>query len=342
MTTKTGLLLINLGTPDAPTIPAVRRYLKEFLLDPYVITLPTILRYLLVCGIILPFRPKKSAHAYQQIWTNQGSPLLTNSVALKKALSEQLGDEYIVSLGMRYGTPSIESALSTLQTTHCRNIIVLPLFPQFADATNQSAIDKTISTLKKLNYQPTIKVIEDFYDAPAFIDAYAHLIKPKLSKEPDSFLLFSYHGLPERQLDKTHCANHKICADNTNCPVNLSKRTRCYRAQCMATTALIAKKLNLASANYQTVFQSRLGKAKWIGPYTDQTVNQLREKGIKHLTIVCPAFVADCLETLEEIGMQLQEQWQQLGGETFQLVPCLNADKNWIQGLAALIQDHSF
>lgn len=337
MTDKTGVLLINLGTPDKPTTRAVRRYLKQFLLDPYVITLPAPLRYLLVYGAILPFRPKQSAHAYQKIWGEDGSPLLTNSVALAKKVAIELGENYHVELGMRYGKPSIDSAVKKLKKVDCKKIIVLPLFPQYAKATNQSAIDEAKRCLKKNKLSATLDIIPDFYQENAFIEPSSELIKRKIKNTTTQFVLFSYHGLPERQIEITQCPNQSICDDAVACPVNLSQKTQCYRAQCFATTQQIAEKMGLSSEDYATSFQSRLGKTKWIGPYTDQILSNLREQGILHLAVACPSFVADCLETLEEIGIQLREQWESLGGKSFCLIPCLNDNNHWVAALSAFI-----
>lgn len=336
-THKTGLLLINLGTPDAPDTTSVRRYLKEFLLDPYVITLPTIARYLLVYGLILPFRPKQSAHAYQQIWTSEGSPLLTNSQELKNALQTHLGDTFEVALGMRYGNPSIEKAINTLTNASVDKIIVLPLFPQYADATNLSALEKTKKILKQKKIASTAHFIEDFYTHPAYIDPFAKIIQSLMPADTE-FLLFSYHGLPERALPITQCPHKSPCQDDIPCPINSDQYTSCYRAQCFTTSELMAKKLSLAKDKYATTFQSRLGRTKWIGPYTDEYLSSLREKGIKNLTVACPSFVSDCLETLEEIGIRLKEDWQKCGGDAFTLIPCLNADALWVEKLAQWVK----
>lgn len=312
-----GILLINLGTPDAPTVPAVRRYLDEFLSDPYVITLPKLLRDILVKGIILPTRPKKSAHAYQQIWTDSGSPLLVHSKALKNKLQEKLGGNYQVALGMRYANPTIESAVLELQQSNCGKVIVLPLFPQYSGAATQSAIDCAMRAFAKLNYTPSMHVIEDFHQDDFYIQAISKMIGDALYKNPSDFLLLSYHGLPQRQID-----SHKN-----------------YQAQCFTTSLRIAQALGLSSENYATSFQSRLGLAKWIQPYTDNVVKDLRKKGIKKLTVACPSFVADCLETLEEINMRLREQWLELGGESFEMIPCLNAEDEWVESLSRWLKN---
>ena len=304
-----GILLINLGTPEAPTESAVKNYLNEFLSDPYVITLPKMLRDFLVQKIILPTRPKKSAIAYQKIWTSTGSPLLTNSMALQKALSEKMGEEYCVQIGMRYGNPTITSALRALK--NCTKIIILPLFPQFSNATSQSAIDFALAAAKKNNLTAEIKIIRDFYNQPAYTNSMTKIIREAFEKNPTDFLLLSYHGLPKKQ-DK----------DNL------------YRDQCFATSQLIINQLNWPTEKYQTSFQSRLGLTPWIQPYTDRILLDLQKKGITSLSVACPSFVVDCVETLEEINIRLREQWMRLGGKSFHCIPCLNANAAWVGRLS--------
>lgn len=318
---KKGILLINLGTPDNCDPKSVRRYLKQFLNDPRVINLPGVIRWFLVNYLIIPHRYKKSAAAYQQIWLEGGSPLLVNSQAMKEALALELGSEYQVELGMRYGNPSIQTAVEKLKG--CDNLIVLPLFPQYATASTGTAIaefQKVISktTLKQGN-MPEIHIREDFYQYPGFIAAYADIIqkhiKSNIQEKKIDMLLFSYHGLPERQLDKT----------------------RCYRTQCYATSGLIAKALGLSQKQYQVSFQSRLGRTPWIKPYTDLILPEFIQQGIRNIAIACPSFVADCLETLEEINICAREQWQSLGGGEFTFVPCLNAELRWIKAMAKMV-----
>ena len=311
---KTGLLLINLGTPDAPTEEAVRDYLNVFLSDPYVITLPKLLRDFLVQKIILPKRPRLSAHAYQQIWTKAGSPLLVNSVAFQTALSQKLGDQYCVALGMRYGNPSIDNALSILKENQCDKIIVLVLFPQFANATTQSALDVVNALLKNKYPFSAVRIIQDFFDQDFYITPQANLIKKSIEKNNAAFILMSYHGLPAR---------HRGAEE--------------YRRQCYVTSQLIAEKIGLRDDQYQVSFQSRLGFTKWITPYTDHVVKALRKKNITQLSVACPSFVADCVETLEEVNMRLREQWMALGGESFELIPCLNANAEWVDAVAGYI-----
>ncbi len=309
---KIGLLLINLGTPRAPTRAAVHDYLEEFLMDPYVITLPTPLRWLLV-KIILRTRPQASAKLYQKIWTPQGSPLLVYSTTLKENLAQQLTSEnYIVELGMRYGDPSIASALEKLMQHSIQKLIVLPLFPQHAQATTESAIHHIKKAMSAYKQTPDVTIIHDFYNHPSFIDAYATIIEEHLKKENHEMLLMSYHGLPA------------------------TARNQQYRTQCYSTSQLITEKLHLSSEKYYTSFQSRLGKAPWIKPYTEQVLPELRQQGITKLAVACPSFVVDCLETLEEINIRARAQWMSLGGTVFTMVPCLNADGHWIETLITM------
>lgn len=313
-----GILLINLGTPEAPTEDAVREYLDVFLSDPYVITLPKILRDILVQKVILPKRPKLSAHAYSLIWTDRGSPLLLNSLALKNALQKKSGGNYCIELGMRYSKPSIEDGIHALVKKNCEKIIILPLYPQFANATTQSTLDVVNAVFKKINYGGEIKIIRDFYNQDFYIQSFAKIIQRSIDTHHPDFVLFSYHGLPKRQ-----------------------RGAELYREHCYTTTQLITQTLHLPPEKYATSFQSRLGFTKWIAPYTDHVIKELRKKNIKKLSVVCPSFVADCIETLEEINIRLRAQWMELGGESFELISCLNADEEWVNALGEWITTSS-
>lgn len=333
MTQKTGILLINLGTPDYCDTKSVRRYLKEFLSDPRVIDLPFPLRWLLLNIIILPFRSKKSAHAYQKVWLTSGSPLLVYGNALKKALSQKLEKNYQVELGMRYGNPSIALALENLK--HCKRLIILPLFPQYSSAATGSALEKALSIIGKKWNIPEIITMHDFYNDSRFIKAYADIIKHYISEQKIDLLIFSYHGLPERHIYKSACTAK--CTHVDSCPKIDTNNQYCYRAQCYATSHLLATAVGLNTNAYSVSFQSRLGKTPWIKPYTDELLIELRKKNIQHIAIVCPSFVADCLETLEEINIRAKEQWQSLGGKTLITIPCLNAEPLWVHALAEMI-----
>jgi ferrochelatase len=324
---KKGLLLLNLGTPDCADIPNVRRYLREFLSDKRVIDLPIFLRYLLLYAVILPFRPKQAAHAYQAIWTTEGSPLRVYSLGLVTRLQACLPENYQVALGMRYGNPSIATALK--QLANCDELIVLPLYPQYSSAATGSSIENVLRTIAIQNTHPNLTIIRDFYQDRGFINAQATLIKPYLDAD---YFLFSYHGIPERHLIKSGCL--KVCKEP--CNVNIPYPLTCYRAQCYDTSARLANVLNLSTKRYTTSFQSRLGRTPWIKPYTDLVLPQLAQQGIKRLVITCPSFVADCLETLEEIGVRARLQWQQLGGESLTLIPCVNDSDGWVNAIIKL------
>lgn len=330
---KKGILLVNLGTPLAPTTYAVRSYLREFLMDPYVIDLPWLVRAMLVYGFILPTRPKQSAAAYQSIWTPKGSPLLLYSKAFQKALQMALGADYLVTLGMRYGQPSIKDAVNTLLAGECETITVLPLFPQYASAVTDSALEQAHRYLKAAT--SPVHIIKDFFHYEGFIRAQAKVIKESIQQKRVEHWIFSYHGLPVRQLAKKSCK--QLCQQQA-CPPLSSENRDCYRAQCYETTRLIANELQLSEGSYSVTFQSRLGKTEWIKPYTDLCLITLREKGIKHIAVACPSFVVDCLETLEEIGIRLSAQWQQLGGKQLYLMPCVNADPVWVEAMASKLR----
>ncbi|VEG90813.1 ferrochelatase [Legionella spiritensis] len=322
---KRGILLINLGTPDAPDTASVRRYLREFLADRRVISLPVVLRYLILYAFILPFRPRKSAHAYQAIWTKEGSPLLVHSRNLVVKLQTLLGNEYQVVLGMRYGKPSLVDAVK--QLSDCEQLTILPLYPQYASAATGSSIEETLKLLAPKTIQPSLTIIRDFHRHPAFINAQSAIIKPYL--DGHDFLLFSFHGIPQQHLKDAGCQT--MCRQS--CPSSQNNPVSCYRAQCFTTSELLAQTLGLTSEQYGVAFQSRLGKTPWITPYTDNVLPELVDRGVKRLAIACPSFVADCLETLEEIGMRAQQQWKSLGGETLTLIPCVNDNPQWIKGI---------
>jgi ferrochelatase len=327
---KHSILCINLGTPDAPSTKAVRRYLKEFLMDKRVIALPYIIRWILVHCIIVPFRSRQSAHNYQTIWQQDGSPLMIYTKKLIDKLQKKLGPDVYVTFAMRYGNPSIPSVLKK----HCQtseHITILPLYPQYASATNGSSIEDVLQTLQSLEAIPSIRVIREFYNDVDYIEALAHSIKPYIDE--NTHLLLSYHGLPENQLAKLGC--QPVC--QSACSKTPKIGIPCYRQQSFITSECVAKALGLNTIQYTVSFQSRLGKTPWIKPYTDEMLHELSKKGIKHLAIACPSFVADCLETLEEIGIQAEQTWKTLGGESFKLIPCLNDQDIWIDALKKIL-----
>lgn len=325
---KRGLLLINLGTPSRAELSSVKSYLREFLTDKRVIDLPFLIRYLLVYCFIIPFRSKRSTSAYQAIWTKEGSPLLHHSKKLEKKVQHAVGLDYKVVLGMRYGECSIVSALDQLKT--CTSITIVPLYPQYSSAANGSSIAEAMRYISTWEQIPSVTVIRDFFQHPDYIKAQAQIIK-QYQKEP-THILFSYHGIPERQITKHQCPS--ICLES--CPVLSKDEQGCYRAQCYQNSRLLAEELQLSEQDYSTAFQSRLGKAPWIKPYLDSKLQDLIAKGIKKLTIVCPSFVTDCLETLEEITLRTKQQWLELGGEELIVIPAMNEDPAWVNALVKI------
>ena len=328
---KTGYLIINLGTPDSPAVPEVRRYLKEFLLDPYVVTLPWLLRNILVRGIILPFRPKASAHAYSQIWTEQGSPLKVNSNKQAKALAGLLDGP--VALAMRYGSPSIAAAVAELRSHDITDLVVAPLYPQYAASTVATTLEEIAKHTEGLNCY----VVPPFYQQPWFIEAMAFQVT-KADADFDH-LLMSFHGLPEQHLRTADPTGSHCLASEDCCEIQSTAHTTCYRHQAFVSARELARMLNLSHSQYSVSFQSRLGRTPWLRPYTDERLAELAQEGVKHLAVVCPAFVADNLETLEEIGLQGRETFLQAGGEEFTLIPCVNDDAGWLQGLSQWMQN---
>ena len=336
-----GVLLVNLGTPDAPEPGAVRRYLREFLSDPRVIDIPAPLRWLLLNAAILPFRPRRSAAAYRKIWGPDGSPLLRNSGALREALEKSLGPEYRVALGMRYGNPSLASALEELAQHGCERITVVPLFPQYASSSTGSALERIYALAGSAWNAPALQVVPAFFDAPGFIDSLAEVVAPEIrSFEPDHLLL-SYHGLPERQIEKSDPSG-SYCLRSDDCCEQVNAQNRwCYRAQCFETSRQLTRALDWPAERASTAFQSRLGRTPWIRPFTDARLPELAASGVRRLAVVCPSFTADCLETLEEIGIRAAEQWSELGGTALRLIPCLNANPRWVEAVAGWVRDRT-
>lgn len=324
---RRGVVLVNVGTPEAPTVPAVRAYLREFLGDPNVIDLPAPARWALLNLIILPFRPRRSAHAYQQIWTEQGSPLMLHSKAQASALAARLPGAEVV-LAMRYGQPSMAAALETLRAKGVDDFTLVPMYPQRAQATSGTTIDAWAKLV------PSPRVVEPFFAAPGFVSAAAAKVRQVLAGFDAEHVLFSYHGLPIRQVAKT-CGS--VCAAEVACAPLGEANAQCYRAQCFATTRAIAQSAGVL-ARSSTSFQSRLKGATWIGPFTDDTLTSLAQRGVKRLAIACPSFVADCLETLEEIAQRGADTFKAAGGEQLVLVPAVNDDAVFIEALADLVR----
>ncbi len=330
-----GLLLVNLGTPDGPSTAEVRRYLREFLSDPQVIDIPAPARWLLLNLVILPFRPAKSAAAYRQVWTERGSPLLMHSFDLVSEVARVLEGEFVVHLAMRYGKPELSAALRSLGEQGVDELVVFPLYPQYATSSTQSTLDRVKELAAELLPKARLTEVGAFYDSPAFLDAFAGVAKPLLDAGKPDHLLFSFHGLPIRHITRLDQSG-KHCLASPGCCDSISDVNRhCYRAQSYFTARGLAARLGLSPSQYSVAFQSRL-TSKWIEPFSDVRLVELAKQGVKHLAVMCPAFVADCLETLEEIGIRARDSFREAGGETLTLIPSLNADPQWVNAVAAL------
>lgn len=334
--TDHALLLVNLGSPASTSVADVRSYLNQFLMDPYVIDLPWPVRRLLV-SLILIKRPEQSAHAYASIWWEDGSPLVVLSRRLQQAMTAQW-TQGPVELAMRYGEPSIESTLVRLVAQGQKKITLAPLYPQFADSTVTTVIEEARRVIRDRKLDVQLSILQPFYDQPEYLDALVASAKPYLEQEHDHLLL-SFHGLPERHLTKLdptgqHCFKDADCCKNASPQVLAT----CYRAQCLRTAELFAERLGLAAGTWSVSFQSRLGRAKWIEPYTEARLDELAKQGAKKILVMCPAFVADCIETLEEIGDRGLEQFREAGGEELVLVPCLNDNPQWAKALNTLCE----
>jgi len=333
MKSKTGVLLVNLGTPDSPSVSDVRSYLSQFLNDPRVIDIPWLLRKILVNLIIVPFRAPKSAEIYKKLWTPEGSPLLLYSERVKGLLQQELGADHEVHLAMRYKNPSIPAVLETMRKKNYERIIVLTMFPQYASASTGSALEEVMRVIKTWWVIPEIKFISQYYDHPDFVAAFVARAKQYNIAEYDH-ILFSYHGLPERQVDKVYDDGH--CADH-DCENEITEENKyCYKATCYATTRLLAEQLNLSKERYTVCFQSRLDQ-KWLKPFSDKVVEDCANKGMKKILVFSPAFTADCLETIIEIGHEYQEIFKEHGGEKVQLVESLNDHPLWVKCLRDLV-----
>lgn len=325
-----GVLLVNLGTPASPDPRDVKRYLIEFLTDPRVIDLPFLQRELLVRLLIVPRRYRESARLYREIWTEEGSPLLVNGKKLTEALQIRLGNQAKVVLAMRYQSPSIPEGLEKLR--HCREILILPLFPQYASATTGSVHAKVMETVKNWITIPSLTFVNSYHDHPRLIEAFAAKMAPALEKKTDK-VLFSFHGLPEKQIRKADPSGNCLqsgCCEQKSCRM-------CYKQQCSETAHAIAQKLSLPPHLYEICFQSRLGKDPWIQPYMTDRIEALSAQGLKQLVVACPAFVCDCLETTYEIGNEYAHAFKRGGGDSLQLVEGLNDHPLWVETLYELI-----
>lgn len=333
---KIGVLLINLGTPDSPATKDVRKYLRQFLMDGRVIDIPAIPRYILVNGIIAPFRAPKSAREYRKLWVERGSPLKFYGHDVCDALQKSLGDGYKVVLGMRYQNPSIESALNELKEANVSRMIVISLFPQYASASTGSAVQEVNDVVNKWQIVPSINYINQFMDHPKFIEAFAANGLKLMAKTDYDHVVFSYHGLPERHIKKGSVGNQ--CQLSSCCDHFHEKNRYCYRAQCFYTSRLLAEKLGLSKDQYTVTFQSRLGKDPWVKPYTDVVLKELPKQGKKKVLAYSPAFIADCLETTVEVGGEFKEEFEEAGGDVWDLVPSLNDSEIWIECLKDLVE----
>ena len=332
-----GVLIVNLGTPDSTQTKDVRKYLREFLMDWRVIDIPAISRWLLVNCIIAPFRAPKSAKIYKEVWTDKGSPLLYIGKELKEKLQEQLGADYLVSFGMRYQNPSVKSSMKVFKNKGFKELVVIPMYPQYASASTGSTIEAINKELSDWQVIPSTKVISNFVAEPTFIDAWEAVAKPYLENEMYDHFVFSYHGLPERQIKKASCDGYCQVSDKC-CGSYNQKNFYCYRAQCFETTRQIVKRLGISEENYSVCFQSRLGKEPWIEPYIDDAIDDIIAKGKKRVLAFSPAFVTDCLETNIEIGEEYQEVFLEKGGEKWQLVQSLNTHPKWVDCLETLVK----
>ena len=319
---RQGVLLCNLGTPDAPKTAELRRYLKQFLSDPRVVEVPRLIWWLILNLIILRIRPARSAKLYRSVWTDEGSPLLVNSRAqvegVQRVLEQTYGKEVPVVLGMRYGNPSIEAAIEQLTEMNVRDITVLPLYPQYSGATTGSTFDAVADVFKRTRWVPQLQFIGGYHQSEPFVEALCGSIKRHIAAhgEPDK-LVMSYHGTPQRYL-------------NNGDP---------YHCLCHQTTRLVVERMNLDKDRVMTTFQSRFGREPWLQPYTDETLEAMPEQGVKHVAVICPGFSSDCLETIEEINMEARESFLDAGGEQFHYIPCLNDSEEHIDALAAIVPE---
>ena len=333
---KKGILLVNLGSPDSPKTGDVRKYLREFLMDGRVMDAPWPIRFGVVHGCILPFRPKQSAEAYHKIWSPEGSPLIATSRRVREQLQKRVSIP--VELAMRYQNPSIKTALQKLIALGIDELLLISMFPHYAMSSYETAVERVKELLAAMAPHISLKVVSPYYHDPDYIDALVESAAGFLAQDYDH-LLFSFHGLPERHLRKSdttgcHCLKAKNC-----CEVPSPAHATCYRAQCYQTVKAFAAKAGVSATKYSVAFQSRLGRDPWLQPYTDKEIARLARDGVKKLLVICPAFVTDCLETIEEIGMRGRETFLEAGGDDLQLIPCLNEHPMWLAFLEKLTRE---
>lgn len=331
---KTGIILFNIGTPRSYEVKDVKKYLLEFLMDKDVINLPFLIRWPLVHGIIVPRRAPYSAANYKKVWMIEGSPLWVYSKNFSTKLQNEMGSDFSIKLGMRYSEPSIETAVQELVAEKVQSILLVPMFPQYADATTSSVLKAFEKATKKLHLNIPTQIVRDFYQDESFIKPSVDLAKETLAGKKVDHYLFSFHGLPE-----SHVRRNEGCLRKEDCCFEQKACEKpCYRAQCFSTATKIAESLDLSPSHWSVSFQSRLGRAEWLKPSTEHTLEVLAQTGKKNIAVLCPSFVADCIETLEEIAIGGEETFKHAGGEEFTMVPCVNADDRWVHGFASMLK----
>ncbi len=335
---KRGVVLLNLGSPDSTEVKDVKKYLTQFLMDERVIDYPWIFRKILIGGIIVPTRSPKSAEAYKKVWTDEGSPLVVITGQQKKALQQQVDEP--VEMAMRYGNPTMKTAFDKLvqRVEGLEEVLAIPLYPHYAMSSYETAVEHARAVHKQNNYNFNLSFLQPFYNEAHYIDALAEAIRPYLDKEYDQ-ILFSYHGLPQRHMTKADPTNKHCLKVENCCEVPSPAHATCYRHQCWTTTQLIKDKLSIPADKVGFSFQSRLGREEWLKPYTAMRLEELPKEGVKKLLVVCPAFVSDCLETLEEISMEGKTEFRHAGGEEFTFIPCMNVQPKWIEALQTYVKD---
>lgn len=329
-----GVLLVNLGSPDSPSVADVRRYLREFLMDGYVLDVNWLLRFCIVHFAILPFRPKQSAEAYHKIWTPAGSPLVVTSRNVQAKLQPRVSVP--VELAMRYQNPSISQAVRNLAQKQVEEVLLVPLFPHYAMSSFETAVERVKEVAAAISPQMRLKVQPPCFEDPDYITALVGSAQEYLQRGYDH-LLFSFHGLPERHLRKSDTTGHHCLGAENCCATDSPAQATCYRAQCFRTVAAFVKQAGVPEGKYSIAFQSRLGRDPWLKPYTDFELPRLAQNGVRKLLVMCPAFVSDCLETVEEIGLRGRETFLQAGGAEFALIPCLNEHPLWLEALEKMV-----
>ncbi len=327
---------MNLGSPDSTGVKDVKNYLTEFLMDERVIDSPYLFRSILVKGIITPFRAPKSAEAYQSIWTDEGSPLVSITKQLRIALEKEINEP--VEVSMRYGSPSMKTAYDSLLAKHpaIQEVVLVPLYPHYAMSSYETAVAHAKTVHSKGNYRFRITVVKPFYNDPNYIAALAESMKPYLENSKNH-LLFSYHSIPERHIHKSDMTGHHCLQSPGCCETPSAAHRYCYRHQCLMTTKLVTEYLGIPKYQYSVSFQSKLGRSEWLKPSTTLRMTQMPQEGIKNLSVVCPSFVSDCLETLEEIAIREKENFLAAGGESFTFIPCMNVQPGWVKAVAQLV-----